>query len=434
MKKRYLLFLTLFLSKINFISSQEETGIQLPSVAIGMGVLSFNGDVGKKIGLSSFTRIRTGYTFFIEQRFGKFAGASISGLYGKVSNSEQGENRNLNFESPILQAGVNAIFHFDNDLIFKRNSVVGPYLFAGLEFLKFDPHGDLENKNGIKYNYWKDGTIRDLAEDDPLAKQALVILRDYTYETQLTNAAENYKRTTLVIPFGIGFKLKPTDQLFINLAVSYNRTSTDWIDNYKDGKNDGYLFTSVSIEYNFKKRKKDARKYDPNGDFAKMENADADKDGVKDIDDKCLDTPKGVKVDRYGCPEDTDKDGVPDYKDKEKDTPFGSVVNQEGVAIKGKTMADSQFDTIAATSRSDVFNQNPSLSYLKDVEAHALEKREDNASTNNEIPDNFKSTDTDNNGFISIAEITAAIDSFFDGSNEYTVEKLNDLIDLFFEQ
>jgi opacity protein-like surface antigen len=434
MKKRYLLFLTLFLSKINFICSQEEKEIQLPSVAIGMGVLSFNGDVGKKLDLSSFTRIRTGYTFFVEQRIGMFAGVSVSGLYGKVSNSEQGQYRNLNFESSILQAGANVILHLDNDFIFKRNSVVGPYLFAGLEFLKFDPHGDLENKDGIKYNYWKDGTIRNLAEDDPFASQAVIILRDYTYETQLTNKTENYKRTALAIPFGVGFKLKPTDQLFINLAISYNRTTTDWIDNYKEGKNDGYLFTCVSIEYNFKKRKKNPEKYDRTGDFAKIEDADADKDGVRDIDDKCLDTPKGIKVDRYGCPEDTDKDGVPDYKDKEKNTPFGSVVNQEGVAIKGKTAALSQFDTVAATSRSDVFNQNPSLAYLKDVEAHALEKRGENENNTTPIPDEFKSTDTDKNGFISIAEITAAIDSFFDGSNEYTVEKLNDLIDLFFEQ
>ncbi|MEO6904362.1 MAG: hypothetical protein ABI315_14575 [Bacteroidia bacterium] len=434
MKKRYLLFLTLFLSKINFICSQEEKEIQLPSAAIGMGVLIFNGDVGKKLGLSSYTRIRTGYTFFVEERFGKFIGASISGLYGKVANSEQGEYRNLNFESPILQGGANVIFHFDNDLIFKRNSVVGPYLFVGLEFLKFDPHGDLKDKNGVKYNYWKDGTIRNLPEDDPLAKQAVTILRDYTYETQLTNAAENYKRTAFVIPFGVGVKLKPTDQLFINLAVSYNQTSTDWIDNVKEGKNDGYLFTCVSIEYNFKKRKKDPTKYDRTGDLAKIEDADSDKDGVKDIDDKCLDTPLGVKVDRFGCPLDTDKDGVPDYKDKEINSPAGSVVDQDGVAIKEKTMGASQFDTLAATSRSDIFNQNPSLAYLKDLQAHALEKRENNTTTNNSIPAELKSADTDKNGFISIEEITAAIDSFFDGSNEYTIEKLNDLIDLFFEQ
>ena len=43
---------------------------------------------------------------------------------------------------------------------------------------------------------------------------------------------------------------------------------------------------------------------------------DADGDGVADKDDKCTDTPKGVKVDAKGCPIDSDGDGVADYLDK----------------------------------------------------------------------------------------------------------------------
>ncbi len=48
---------------------------------------------------------------------------------------------------------------------------------------------------------------------------------------------------------------------------------------------------------------------------------DADKDGVSDPNDKCMYTPAGVRVDKYGCPLDTDKDGVPDYLDRCEDTP-----------------------------------------------------------------------------------------------------------------
>ncbi len=43
---------------------------------------------------------------------------------------------------------------------------------------------------------------------------------------------------------------------------------------------------------------------------------DEDGDGVKDKRDKCPHTPKGVKVNKEGCPLDGDKDGVPDYLDK----------------------------------------------------------------------------------------------------------------------
>ncbi|MDP3914469.1 MAG: thrombospondin type 3 repeat-containing protein [Bacteroidota bacterium] len=60
---------------------------------------------------------------------------------------------------------------------------------------------------------------------------------------------------------------------------------------------------------------------------------DADGDGVADKDDKCPDTPKGVKVDKDGCPLDSDKDGVHDGIDKCPDTPAGVVVDKDGCPI-----------------------------------------------------------------------------------------------------
>lgn len=63
---------------------------------------------------------------------------------------------------------------------------------------------------------------------------------------------------------------------------------------------------------------------------------DSDGDGVIDDEDKCPDTPMGVKVDEDGCPLDTDGDGVPDYRDRCPDTPKGAPVNSVGCwTIKG---------------------------------------------------------------------------------------------------
>lgn len=42
---------------------------------------------------------------------------------------------------------------------------------------------------------------------------------------------------------------------------------------------------------------------------------DSDGDGVADKDDRCPNTPKGYKVDRFGCPVDADRDGIPDSED-----------------------------------------------------------------------------------------------------------------------
>jgi OOP family OmpA-OmpF porin len=55
---------------------------------------------------------------------------------------------------------------------------------------------------------------------------------------------------------------------------------------------------------------------------------------VPDDQDKCPDTPEGVKVDEVGCPLDTDGDGVPDYMDKCPQTPPGATVDEVGCMLQ----------------------------------------------------------------------------------------------------
>ncbi len=238
------------------------------------------------------------------------------------------------------------------------------------------------------------------------------------------------------MPVGIAFNLKMLDNLSANIGASYYFTFTDWIDNVKNGKNDSYIFANVSLQYTFTKKEKlvDSKIYE-NVDFTSLDKIDSDEDGVNDANDQCPGTPKGVKVDSRGCAEDNDEDGIPDYRDKEVMTKKGAIVDAQGVTITDKMIADrqSQNDSLA-TERSEVFNQNPSLSYLKDLDAKASDTRKNNPAKSNSIPTALKSADKNNDGYISSDEITGAIDSFFDGSSDFTVERLNDLIDFFFEQ
>ncbi len=60
---------------------------------------------------------------------------------------------------------------------------------------------------------------------------------------------------------------------------------------------------------------------------------DSDKDGVYDRDDKCPSTPRGVLVDRRGCPSDTDHDGVPDGVDRCPATAPGAKVDATGCPL-----------------------------------------------------------------------------------------------------
>ena len=416
----------------NTYSQDDEQKKRLPSVYIGAGVMSFNGDVGKGLDISSLTRIRSGFTIGAEQRIGKFTGVSLDGIFGKVANSDHSATSNLNFESPIRQGNLSLVFHFDNGLIFKNSSVVGPYIQAGISFIKFDAHSDLKDKNGVAYNYWSDGTIRSIPEMSPPVKTTPIIQRDYSYETQLTDPNENYKRTALGLPLCVGFKLNATDLLSFNIAGVYNLTFTDRIDNVKDGKSDRYFFGFVSMELKFYKKDKDKSEHG-SVDFASLDKADLDEDGVADKDDDCPGTLKGTTVDSHGCPVDTDGDGIPDFKDKELNSVKGATVDAFGVTITDQNIAKKSGTDSLATDRSQLFKQNPSLAYLNGVENKIKEERKSNPGKTT-IPESLKIADKNKDGLITTNEITDAIDSFFDGKTALSIDKLNSLIDYFFEQ
>ena len=134
-------------------------------------------------------------------------------------------------------------------------------------------------------------------------------------------------------------------------------------------------------------------------------------------------------------PIDSDEDGVPDYLDKEPQTKKGAIVNESGETLTKKMIADKQKAYEAETfERSRMFNASPSLEYLKEIESMAAETKKNNTNIKIEIPQALKPADKNNDGFISANEIKDAIDKFFEGDSNFTVEKLNDLIDFFFQQ
>lgn len=404
---------------------------QLPSLAIGLGVLTFDGDIGNGIDLTSLSKIRGGYSFALEQRIGRAFGVMASGVYGKLADGEMGAKRNLNFESAILQADINLVIHIDNDILFKRTSVFAPYIFGGFGILKFESYGDLENRFGIKYNYWADGTIRDLPDS---TNGSNILQRDYTYETKLNDSAK-YSNRTFALPLGLGLNVKITDKLYFNFSGKYNIVLSDWIDNYKAGKNDNYFFANIALHYNFGNPYDDSNPVYNTIDFSSLDKIDTDEDGVKDGDDVCPGTPKGVKTNINGCPEDGDEDGISDYLDKEPLTKKGAFVDNNGVTITDQMISESQIQfSSVATERSNLFNENPSLKFLQDIEAKSKNARKNNPKGLNNIPLALRSADKNSDGYISTNEIGKAIDSFFEGDTDFTVEKLNDLIDYFFEQ
>lgn len=71
---------------------------------------------------------------------------------------------------------------------------------------------------------------------------------------------------------------------------------------------------------------------DPDAPCFRWPAVDMDGDGVFDRIDRCINTPAGCTVDKWGCETDSDHDGVCDGRDKCPDTPAGMKVDVNGCA------------------------------------------------------------------------------------------------------
>ncbi len=427
MKKQNLFIPALVLLLLTFSNSFSQNDRPKSSfhISAGAGIFSFMGDIGNGDNVNSFSYTRGGYSLSLEGRFARqLLGFSLTGTTGKLAMSERSilPDRNTNFESSLTELGLNFTLYLQN------KSPVTPYINVGIASVSFNTKTDIKHDGDSLYYYWADGSIRNLPEAGTNALFAKKITRDYKYESPLDDA----EKKSLAIPIGLGFKFKAGTKIDVNIGTSYHICMTDKIDAMEKGKNDAYIFSYASVGYNiFKKETKKSTKPSSAVDYSSIDRLDSDNDGVKDIDDACAATPKGVKVDLKGCPLDQDEDGVPDYQDKEQNTAKGTIVNAEGRAITKDMLAKEK---AKKDSLLKSFQANPSYKKAQDIDKEIKSNSSISSNKVSKIPLEFRSADTNADDIISSSEVSAVIEGFFDGSNNYTVEKIHALIDYFFEQ
>jgi len=320
-----------------------------PTIGLGIGMFKFYGDVlDVQKGNPLVSNI--GYDLHVKQQINPFLTAKFYVLFGSVSANERYAERNLNFKSSITTGGFALMYNFDH--LLPKDRKVNPFVSLGIESIEFHSKTDLYDAYGNKYNYWSDGSIRNLPEDDVNASQAVVIQRDYTYETDLRelnfDGKGKYPERTFGIPIGVGVQMHLTKNIDFSVGTTLHYTFTDLIDNVTGGSegerigshegtkgNDKFLMSSFSISYNFLRHKKgqDVKDFEEEIDYLAYDNEDEDGDGVIDFIDECPWTPAGVEVDEKGCPLDKDVDFVPNYKDDELETREGAPVSPNGVEM-----------------------------------------------------------------------------------------------------
>ncbi|MEE3097055.1 MAG: SPOR domain-containing protein [Bacteroidota bacterium] len=336
----------------DFESSTEDEFIFKPQVSLGTGMLTFYGDIGSNHQGYHPMVSRLATTLRLINPLNDFLDLGFYVLFGQISANERTLTRNLNFNSNITTGGVTINYNFNQFLRKGRN--VEPYIHVGLESIEFLSKTDLQDANGNTYHYWSDGSIKDLAENDPNADNAIDLVRDYTYESDIReqnfDGFGKYQERTLGIPLELGANFHVGNKLKFRVGTAVHFTFTDLIDGVTnesvgnrigDARNDKLLYTHIAMSYDFNIKSKKKPKFDvideDSEKYYREDTIDSDGDMVVDHMDRCANTPPGVVVDELGCPLDDDLDGVANSFDDELLSMEGALVDMKGV-----TMTDDQ--------------------------------------------------------------------------------------------
>jgi len=174
-----------------------------------VGAAHYFGDLNDNYGLK-FVRpaggifMRVHINPFIAVRIG--AAATRIGYDDKLSSNYYNKKRNLNFESDIVDATIQAEFNFFRFFTGQDHSRFTPYLTGGIGGFYYNP---FTTYNGTKY-----------------------FLRPLGTEGQnLQNYGDrNYEKLAICFPVGAGFKYWLRPGLNFGMEITNRLTTTDYID------------------------------------------------------------------------------------------------------------------------------------------------------------------------------------------------------------
>jgi len=408
-----------------------------PIIGIGMGTLTFKGDVQDNFSNHPFIG-RNAIYFNISRNLNKFLTANFNVTFGQMSGSQIANYQNLNFKSQVLVGGISVSYNFRN--FYKTKFPLNPYINLGIESFEFNSKTDMLDASGRPYYWWSDGTIRDREESPENELNSVMLRRDYKYETDLRelniDGLGKYPQVAFGLPIDVGFELKVHPRVTLRTGVTYHLSFNDNVDNFtfkgkddREGskKGDHFWFTYVSLQWDLFSDEQMTifdRHY-LEVEYKNIDTDDEDSDGVVDLWDEDAKTPIEAKVDSRGRPIDTDIDGIPDYRDKEINSAKNAIVDLDGV-----TMTEEQM--IAASTLKPGIPSDKICDYYPSLCEEEGQKKF--RITYLDLPEKYLSVDKNNDGYISVEELNGAIDAFFDFNSNFTLDDLYELTEFFFEQ
>ena len=201
LKKKYSFLIGLMLICIAGKAQFHEIGFQ-------GGVAYYTGDLNR----THFKNLKPAGGVFYRHNFNPRISAKAFANFLQIeandvnSSIDFNKNRNLNFQSNILELGATIEVNFFEFHPFLRKYPWSTYLFAGINYFNFNPKTEF---NG------------NLIELQPLGTEG----QETTISTQ-----DKYSLNELAIPFGIGIKANLSQRVVVGLEFGLRRTKTDYLD------------------------------------------------------------------------------------------------------------------------------------------------------------------------------------------------------------
>jgi hypothetical protein len=243
---RTLVLISVFAFLSNTSKSQSiTTGNGKIEIGLGLGPLFFLGDLGGNQGVGTrfvkdvnfpVTKIAKGiyaniypaewFGFRLAINQGKLEGYD-SLIVEKGGAEYHRKVRNLQFQSPLLEAYVAAEF-YPTVFLERYDGLQGkfrPYGLIGFGAFKFNPKGRYYAPNGT--SSW--------VELKPLRTEGQGMSE---YPTR-----KEYSLTSFEMPVGLGFKYYLKENMFVGFEVVHRKSFTDYVDDVSTNYIDGNLFS-----------------------------------------------------------------------------------------------------------------------------------------------------------------------------------------------
>ena len=413
-----------FLMAISFAFSAHAGGVtdgKLPEITIGAGLMYYKGDLAFINEVGNVYNPTLGYELSLSYNLWKTLGVELFGSYASISQEQRTSTFLHNFKTDIYSGGLNLYYRFDNDYLMKSTGKLAPFIMAGIAPIAFFPYGDVQDADGNTYNYWSDGSIRNIAEDAPNAREAVEIEKDYEYELSY-RGLNQVPMINYAINVGAGSRFYLNKWLSAQLRLTYSFTGTDYLDGIEVGSTgkDGYFFGSLGLVINPNKISFKKSEDEENFDVSEFLAIDSDGDGIPDVEDLCPNSTEGATVNKHGCVEgeelaSTDKDSLSMFPDSMTVLRNKICMNYPPLCYSD----ESEYIKLDGTYDISI--------YEKKEEQKALEEQVSMSKI-------IKIADRDKDGQVELPEVYYAIERFFDEGKGLTLPELRKLIEFFFDQ